>query len=377
MIIENKYLPKSEFQSLLDQLVNLGYEVVGPCVDQGAIVFDQIHSVQQLPIGWTDEQAPGSYRLKRRDDDAMFAYNVGPHSWKKYLFPPLLRLMRSRKTNDGWRLSDEPVEEKKYAMLGVRACELAAIAIQDRVFLSHEYVDPVYKQHRESTFIVAVNCTQAAATCFCTSMNTGPKCTAGFDLALTEVPDGFVVLSGSAAGEKLVDSLALRPAAVEQVKQAEAARQNAVDQISKHMDTEDIHQRLLAQLDHPHWQSVAERCLSCANCTLVCPTCFCTSVDEVHDLTNQEVIRQRRWDSCFNFDFSHVAGGSVRDSVRSRYRQWLTHKLATWMDQFDTSGCVGCGRCITWCPVGIDLTKEVAMLCDDDTARQQLPSTAR
>ena len=130
----------------------------------------------------------------------------------------------------------------------------------------------------------------------------------------------------------------------------------------RHLDTHDIHDLLLDNLDHPRWDEVAERCLSCANCTMICPTCFCSSVAEVSDLTGEQVRRERTWASCFTAEHSFLNSGVVRNSTSARYRQWLTHKLATWIDQYDTSGCVGCGRCITWCPVGIDLTEEVAAI---------------
>ncbi len=139
------------------------------------------------------------------------------------------------------------------------------------------------------------------------------------------------------------------------------------------MDTENLRDLLLSNLEHPRWDDVAQRCLSCTNCTMVCPTCFCASVSEVSDLTGDQVQRVRQWESCFNIDFSYTAGGTVRGDTRSRYRQWLTHKLASWHDQFETSGCVGCGRCITWCPVGIDLTEEVAAIRDQPAARRSLP----
>jgi ferredoxin len=147
-----------------------------------------------------------------------------------------------------------------------------------------------------------------------------------------------------------------------QLKAADAARKQAVDQITRRLDTEGIRDLLLSNLEHPRWSEVASRCLSCTNCTMVCPTCFCSSVKEVADLQGDHVQRRRQWDSCFNADFSYMNGGLVRNQISSRYRQWLTHKLASWIDQFDTSGCVGCGRCITWCPVGIDLTEEVAAI---------------
>lgn len=358
-----RWLPKSWLQRVLDALQSQGYSVVGPRLDQGAIVYDEIQRVEELPKGWTDEQAPGLYRIHRRDDESLFGYNVGPHSWKKYLLPPLQTLMRSKKTSAGWDMTPvhDPIVPR--ALLGVRACELAAIAIQDRVFLTPETHDASYALRRSALFIVAVNCTQAASTCFCTSMGTGPTCTTGYDWSITELDEGFVVVLGSEAGKELADALGLPDAPPEAPRIASELQQRAADQITRRIDTEGIRDRLLSQLQHPHWDDIASRCLSCANCTMVCPTCFCSSVDEVTDLTDETVYRQRRWDSCFNVDFSHVAGGPIRDTVRSRYRQWLTHKLATWIDQFGTSGCVGCGRCITWCPVAIDLTQEVATLC--------------
>jgi ferredoxin len=361
-----EYLARENLQSLFDRLVELGFEVVGPRVDQGAIVYDHLRTASELPRGWSDQQAPGHYRLVANDnEEELFGFSVGPHSWKKFLFPPLLAVMRSTRDERGWAMADVPTEPIKYACVGVRACELAAIAVQDRVFMSEQYVDPVYAQRRQNLLLIAVNCTRAAATCFCTSMGTGPRCTAGFDLALTELASGFLVETGSMAGQELAASLPLVAATEQQCQQGESLRQRAVEQISKRMETRDLRDKLLSRLTHPRWDDVAQRCLSCANCTLVCPTCFCSSVDEVSDLTNDQVVRQRRWDSCFNFDFSHVGQGPVRDQIRSRYRQWLTHKLASWIDQFGTSGCVGCGRCITWCPVAIDITEEVAALCAD------------
>ena len=359
---KTRLLAKEQFQTLLDVLWNEGYRVIGPTVSQEAIVYEEVRVVDDLPRGWTDEQSGGKYRIKRRDDDAWFGFVVGPHSPKRYFFPPQATVAQAERTRDGWQMRDVPDDEPPCALLGVRACELAAIAVQDRTFLHDQYADPIYRRRRERALIIAVNCTQAASTCFCTSMNTGPRCTKGFDLALTELPDGFTVEVGSQRGAAIVSQLSTTSAKPKVLQQAETARQQAVDQITKQLDTTDIRDLLLGNLEHPRWTEVATRCLSCTNCTMVCPTCFCSSVNDVSDLDGGHVQRERQWDSCFNWDFSYMNGGIVRNQIRSRYRQWLTHKLASWIDQFDVSGCVGCGRCITWCPVAIDLTEEVAAI---------------
>ncbi len=356
------FLARDNLQALIDLLVAQGHQVIGPKIDQGAIVYTEIQSVDELPRGWTDIQQPGQYRLEKRNDDAYFGFVVGPHSWKRYLFPPITTIAVADQTPQGWEMRGHPGPTPKYAFLGVRACELAAMRVQDRVFLEGPYVDPIYQSRREEAVIIAVNCTQAAATCFCTSMKTGPECQSGFDLALTETAGGFTVVIGSTRGRALAEQLPLRPAVAEEQAAARAGRERAEQQVTKQFDTTDIRDLLLKNLNHPHWADVAERCLSCTNCTMVCPTCFCSSVVDVGDLAGEHVERERRWDSCFNLDFSYMNGGVIRNDVRSRYRQWLTHKLASWIDQFGQSGCVGCGRCITWCPVGIDLTVEVAAL---------------
>jgi ferredoxin len=349
-----------------------GYRLVGPTVREGAIVYDDLSSVADLPEGWTDEQDGGTYRLKRRGDQALFGYVVGPHSWKKFLHPPVLRLWRATRKGQSFEIERAREKTPKYAFIGVRSCELHAIAVQDRVFINGKFVDPTYTARREKIFTVAVHCGQAGGTCFCVSMKTGPKATFGFDLALTEVLEEkrhfFVVEIGSQKGEEVLRQIPHQPAQPSEKEIAEQIVTNTAKQMGRTLDTTDIKDLLYRNLEHPRWDEVAQRCLSCANCTMVCPTCFCTTVEDVTDLNGQHAERVRKWDSCFTLDFSYIHGGSVRASPKSRYRQWMTHKLATWMDQFGTSGCVGCGRCITWCPVAIDITEEVRAIRETDGA---------
>jgi len=356
-------LTRDGLDALLAALRGRGYRVVGPTVRESAIVYDDIAATADLPEGWTDEQDGGRYRLVRRGDGALFGYAVGPQSWKKYLHPPILPLWRARRDGDGLSIeATEPVSER-VAFIGVRACELHAIAIQDRVLLDGRYVDPHYRARREGAFIVAVNCGHAGGTCFCVSMGTGPRAESGWDLALTELAgEGehrFLIEAGTDAGREVLAALPHRAARPEEVAAAEAVIAKTAANMGREMPAAEVKELLLANLEHPRWDQVADRCLTCGNCTMVCPTCFCTSVEDSSELDGAGAARTRRWDSCFTMDFSFIHGGSVRSSARSRYRQWMTHKLATWHDQFGSSGCVGCGRCITWCPVGIDITEEV------------------
>jgi sulfhydrogenase subunit beta (sulfur reductase) len=347
---------------LIDGLRSDGFRVIGPRLRDDAIIYDDIESIANLPAGWTDEQDGGHYRVHRRNDGALFGYNVGPHAWKRFLHPPMLSLWRAERTADGMVVTDTSDAPERYAFLAVRSCELHAIAIQDRVFLQGPYVDPHYRARREGAFIIAVNCGQAGGTCFCTSMNTGPKVQDGFDLSLTELladAHEFLVEVGSERGAALLATVPNRPPDPMHTALAANAIANAEGNQGRHMRSDDVRELLQANLEHPRWDDVAQRCLTCGNCTMVCPTCFCTAVSDENDLATGAAERKRRWDSCFTLDFSYIHGGSVRNSPRSRYRQWMTHKLASWVDQFGTSGCVGCGRCITWCPVGIDITEEV------------------
>ena len=359
-------IERDVLQSIIIGLASRGFRVIGPTTRDGAIVYENIARLEDLPVGWTDRQDAGQYRLERRADQALFGYAVGPHSWKRFLHPPVEVLWRAHREGDGFSIVEKEEITEPLAFIGVRACELRAIAIHDRVFLEGQYVDKSYRIRRDRAFIVAVNCSQAGGTCFCVSMDAGPKVEAGFDLALTElIEEGrhlFVMELGSAAGVDLVKDLPHRPATEEEIAAAERVVDRTRGQMGRTVETNGLKELLQANQNHPRWDEVSERCLTCGNCTNVCPTCFCTIIDDTTDLSGTTAERVRRWDSCFTLDFSYIHGGSVRSSARSRYRQWMTHKLAHWVDQFGSSGCVGCGRCITWCPAGIDITEEAAAI---------------
>ncbi len=361
-------LPAAGLDDLHSALVSAGYRVIGPRVKAGAISLGELESAGDLPFGWGVILSPGGYRLRERDDQAAFGHSAGPGSWKEFLHPPRERMWSagSDQAGSGLRADEREEPATPMAFLGVRPCDLRAIQIQDRVLGGQTHPDSAYAKRRARVFIVAVNCTEPGETCFCTSMGTGPQASPGYDLLLTELAADaehtFVVEAGSAAGAAILAGLPVRSADPGILQLAHAAVESAATQMGRFMETDGLRELLAASHDADRWEDVAARCLTCGNCTMACPTCFCTTVEDLTDLSGDHAERWQSWESCFDLDFSYLHGGQVRSSGVSRYRQWLTHKLGTWHDQFGSSGCVGCGRCIVWCPVGIDITEEVAAL---------------
>lgn len=355
-------LPGGDLQRLLDVLSAKGYRLVGPMVHDGAVVWDTIQRVSDLPIGWRDHQEPGRYRLEQTGSQEIFGVVHGPQSLKPFAFTPREPLVQIERSKDGFTTRSTLPSSEKVAIIGARACDLAGLGIQDQIFLQGEYQDPYYATRREGLFIIAVNCTRSLPTCFCVSMDTGPCAKNGFDLVLTEVDDQLLIEAGSEAGSALLSALSLSPASQELTRDR-AVRVDACAQSQvRRLDRTRLPQALHEAHEHQRWDDVAGRCLACGNCTMVCPTCFCHKVEETPDLTRQNSEHARLWDSCFTQEHGYIHGKNIRPTIKDRYRMWLTHKLASWVDQFGTSGCVGCGRCITWCPVGIDLTEEVSAL---------------
>lgn len=363
-------IARKDFDALFGALKSSGYRTIGPTLKDNAVVYDAISSADDLPVGWVDRQDNGTYRLTKDKKQTLFGYVVGPYSWKRFLHVPDRLLSETKRGEGRYETTEQGEKPVKQAFIGVRPCELQAIAIQDKVLLEGQYADSSYSLRRKHLFIVAVNCTRAGGVCFCLSMKTGPKATAGFDLALTEVINSknhyFIVETGSKAGTDILREVPHRKASNSEIEAAEKAIQEAASHMGRKLQTEGLKELLYRNFDNPHWEKVAARCLTCGNCTMVCPTCFCTNIEDTTDLSGERAQRRSLWDTCFTVDFSYIHGGSIRATAMSRYRQWMMHKLAYWMDQFGTFGCVGCGRCITWCPVGIDITEEARVIRESE-----------
>jgi ferredoxin len=365
------FLPESSLQRLIDLLQAKGYRVVAPTLRDGSVVWDTIRQVVDLPVGWCDVQEPGRYRLENTGSAEVFGVVHGPQSLKPFTFAPRELLLQIERTKEGFSARPTFPQHENIAILGARACDLAGLAIQDHIFLKEAYRDPYYEVRRAGLFVIAVNCTRSLATCFCVSMETGPRAKSGFDLALTELDEVFLVEAGSEAGQEIVNELSLAPASATQVRDTEQQIEACAISQVRRVDRSLLPQALYDAHEHPRWDDVAARCLACGNCTMVCPTCFCHTIEETPDLTYQRSEHSRLWDSCFTQDHGYIHGKNIRPTTKDRYRMWLTHKLASWIDQFGGSGCVGCGRCITWCPVGIDLTEELPALLRPSTQAKE------
>jgi len=363
---EANFLPRSDFHALLAVLRHAGYRCIGPQRRDHAIVYDTLQDVEQLPRGLHDRQEPGRYRIDRSDTPRFFAWANGPQALKPFLFSPREALWRAARADDGMlRFHELQPESESLAVIGARACDLAALRLQDQHFLERAFVDPYYAARRAQLFLIAVHCTHPASTCFCASTGDGPRATDGFDLALSELDDGFLVEAHSEKGKLVHARLPLTKSTQAQRQTADREIEHAAHSQTRRISSRDLRGALFANLTHPRWDEVARRCLSCGNCTSVCPTCFCHSEVEEPALNGITSVRWRQWDSCFTPGHSYIHGLAVRGDTRLRYRQWLTHKLGSWHEQYGRSGCVGCGRCISWCPVGIDITEEAEAICGE------------
>lgn len=357
-------IEKGKLGDIFDVLKR-SHRIIGPKVEGGVVILDEV-GYADIPSGWVDRQSPGMYKASDEKADSIFSFSVGPDSMKKFLSPSRQEVIRFRKTKKGIVSGRAAKQEKPIAFVGVRPCDLAALILLDKVFLDGPIPEPGYAERRRDTAILVVNCGRPGGNCFCHSMGTGPVAVEGYDIAMTELADSFLLEARTVLGREVVSSLPCSAVSDADILEKNEAIRGCSDSMTKMMRTDDLPGVLYRNLEHERWEETAKTDLECGNCAMVCPTCFCSTT---YDLIPASAIsrgfeefegsRIRTWDSCFSRNFARVHGGNFRPSRRARYRHWMTHKLAYWIDQFGSPGCVGCGRCITWCPVGIDITREL------------------
>ncbi len=358
---------REDLQLLLELLKQRGFEILGPRAADGMISFAPLSSADQLPWGVEDEQEAGRYRLADGPANRAFFWTSAAQSIKPLAFPAAEGLWQVRFSDDGRpRFSETLPAPKPIAIIGVRACDLAALELLDRHF--YDKGDPWYRARRDALCTVAVNCARSAATCFCRSTGDGPSVNSRHDLLLDEIEDGFVIQAGSPLGEALIADCDWQPASAEHLADAKVQTEAAASTQTRSLPEVDLESMLGNRANVAAWQKIGEQCLACGNCTAVCPSCFCHRHTEEPALDAASSSHGREWDSCFSNDHSLMHGQPHRREISHRYRQWLSHKLGGWHSQYGRSGCTGCGRCITWCPVGIDLTRSVSAVLKESAA---------
>ncbi|MFZ3069563.1 MAG: 4Fe-4S dicluster domain-containing protein [Anaerolineaceae bacterium] len=235
-------------------------------------------------------------------------------------------------------------------VFGIRPCDAQAVTLLDTVFASSENHDPYWNTRRDTTIIVGMGCSDPCSTCFCTTVGSGPFSKPGFDALCTDLGDVFAIEVFTDKGVSLFSHLSQSTS--EQDQQVEAIQQAATKGMEPVFETVDLKQKLDQQFESKYWEQISQSCLGCGICTFLCPTCFCFDiVDEV-----QRGERVRNWDTCMFRIYSQEASGhNPLPSRKERTRQRLMHKYSYWLDHAGKIGCTGCGRCVRYCPVGLDI----------------------
>ncbi len=275
-----------------------------------------------------------------------------PHNTRyppKSLFLPQSEVLLRYKSRVN-RLEEDITTPKPRIIMGIRPCDATALTLLDTVFDQEDYRDPYWSAKRDATLLIGMGCVEPPQTCFCTTVGYGPFSHAGLDAMITEVVDSYMVEVFSDRVNELFSDLPIASQAQENLVNDIQLR--AKKSMSPAFETTNLKGTLDQIFESDYWEKIAESCLGCGICTFLCPTCFCFDiVDEV-----QRNERVRNWDTCMFRIYSQEASGHNPRPTRSeRTRQRLMHKFSYWLDHIGKIGCTGCGRCVRYCPVGLDI----------------------
>jgi len=275
---------------------------------------------------------------------------------KANFLPAMEEMFSFQRDKEGYHIELPPQDEHKQLIFGIRPCDAKALAILDMTF-SDSYQDPYYLSKRKNAVLVGVGCTKPYDSCFCTSLGISPAESTDVDLMLTDIGDEFLIEAITEAGKKLISrSRGLAEANEADETRAKASKEAAYQKVTRQLDTDNIKQRLLANLENKdYWEKIAAKCLSCGICTFLCPTCYCFDVND--ELVKQQGARFRSWDSCAFPVYTEMPMENPRVEKWRRVRQRVYHKYEFYPMSFDVTACTGCGRCIRLCPVNWDITQ--------------------
>lgn len=324
---------KNEIANILTKLAE-EYLVIAPVQKEGIVQFSAIKNGAEACLTFANTKKPG----------------------KEILFPQSEELYSYTIDTEGVRMQAN-VDQKETIVFGMRPCDVKSLVLLDNVFKNDQYQDVYYLTRRANTLIVGLGCNEPAATCFCSNMACGPFAKEGSDIFLTDIGEAYVAEGISEKGQALLAKLGLGSATAEQ--KALANQLQAETKADGGVNIAGIAEKLGGMFEHPFWDSLHEKCLGCAACTYLCPTCHCFDIaDEAADCNG---CRVRNWDACmFPLFTLHGSGHNPRPNGKARWRQRLMHKFNYFVDRYNATACVGCGRCIKNCPVNLDIRQALA-----------------
>ncbi len=277
---------------------------------------------------------------------------------KDFFFPQTEDMMEFKVEGKNIEVIDTRKASEDFVVFGVRACDVKAFDILDRVFLV-EPRDSYYATKREHGIIVSLACNKPSETCFCTAFGIDPANPAA-DVTVWKTETEVFWQANTEKGENLLKSISAFTEECTDEKVNE--EKEKINSIMKKLPLADLDTSKFGGgkteelFDIPEWDELSESCLGCGTCTFVCPTCQCYDIKDFN--TGKGVIRYRCWDSCMYSEFTRMAHGNNRNSQKERFRQRFMHKLVYYPENNDgIFGCVGCGRCLSRCPISMNIVK--------------------
>jgi len=332
-------LKKDKFSEFLKALLK-EYDVVAP-VKEGDLI---------------------NFKVVDKFDNLVMDYPKTVKSPKEFLFPQTELLCSYKFNGKDVDIVTEDIKDRKRVLVGIHPCDVKAILILDKLF-DWDYRDEHYFARRENTLLISLTCQSPDWSCFCTSIEGSPHGKEGTDVHITDMGDSYYVETKSPKGEALIkgQSSLFSEASEEDKKKVEDLEKQVTAKLPGKIDTGKIKENLDHVFEHKVWDTVSAKCVHCGACAYLCPTCHCFDITDEGNY--EEGKKFRCWDACMAGHFTRMAGGhNPRNAVKTRYRQRIYHKFNYYKKNFDTIACVGCGRCITECPTGMDLVKTLQTL---------------
>jgi ferredoxin len=329
-------LEKRDFKPFLQSLID-GYDLYAP-----------VHLAEGVPV----------YRKMGRPDEVDLSLLNPQKSLKEVFFPQDEVMFRYEKVDQETQMVSTEEVKRERVVLGARPCDIEAISIIEEVFSGREYTDIYFLNKRKATMIIGMACHQPLPTCFCSSTGGGPFVRKGSDLFLIDLGEAYLVEILTEKGEAFKKNKFFKKTSAKNLQLAKELEEKASKKTDSTIPVKGIDQKLDQWVESPFWDRVHEKCISCRVCTYLCPTCHC--FDIMDEALNEKGQRVRNWDSCLSeFYTLETSGHNPRATCRERTRQRLMHKFNYFPKVFDRIACVGCGRCILYCPVNFDIREVI------------------